>query len=405
MVTQATKVNMSFGLEELFSPISVDHFLEKHWETNPFYLPRYQPGYFDTLFSVDKIDQILQLTRISYPDIRVVCEQVEMLPARYQKEDGSLHLNQLYKAYDEGHTIIINQLQRFCAPLAEFCNRLQYFLNHRVVANCYFSPAQSKALHPHYDTHDVFVLQLSGVKHWEVYNVAERVPLLNSFQPIIPENELRNRLGQPLQSVQMQAGDLMYIPRGFVHHAHTTETFSCHLTIGVYPVQWIDLISQALNALSLQDERFRRALPIGFFHSSDPEVLIVQLQELLSALADNANLQNTMSLLKHEFIHQTTLSPDGHFSQINALDSICPETVVEKRLGAICQIIDKGFSVSLQFPGNTINGPLTYQAAMEFVSKATAPFSVSQLPKLETENKITLVHRLVRGGLLKILDH
>ena len=35
--------------------------------------------------------------------------------------------------------------------------------------NAYITPESARGFEPHYDVHDVFVLQVSGEKHWSVH--------------------------------------------------------------------------------------------------------------------------------------------------------------------------------------------------------------------------------------------
>ena len=259
------------------------------------------------------------------------------------------------------------------------------------------SPANSKALQPHYDTHDVFVVQLAGSKYWKFHGAAQPVPLHNSFQPVIPEQNL----GPPKNEILVHPGDLVYIPRGVIHHAETSDRFSFHMTLGVHPTQWMDLFQQALITLSLQDERFRRALPPGFLNDTDGDVLAEQFVELLEVLSHQANVHEAFGMLKHQFLQNMTPAPDGHFNQLNELSSVTPETFVEKRQTMDCQLIDRELSVSLKFSGNTIGGPISYRCAMEFVVQATGSFRVDELPGLEQAKQVSLTQRLIRGGLLK----
>ena len=65
------------------------------------------------------------------------------------------------------------------------------------------------------------------------------------------------------------------------------------------------------------------------------------------------------------------------------------------------QLIDKGLSVSIKFPDNTVGGPLTYRPAMEFVAQVAEEFKIIELPDLEPEKQVNFVQCLIRGGLLK----
>ena len=394
------KIDTKLDFAKIINPIALDNFFEEYWEEKPLYVPRKDPDYYQQLFAVDDVDLVLHYGRPSYPEIRVVANQQELLPAKYTSGENSLNLNQLYKAYDEDHTIVINGLNKFWHPLAVFCQDLQNFLHHQAIANMYLSPPNSKGLHPHYDTHDVFVLQVEGSKNWEVHPAMQKTPLLNSFQPVIPEQQL----GKPLHSIRLEAGDLLYIPRGFVHHAATKESFSLHLTIGIYPTQWIDLISNALIALSQQDERFRQALPVNYLNSGENyQTLKSGLEELTKILAEKGDIDSAMTMLSDRFIRDSTPVPDGHFSQINQVNNITSDTKVIKRANMPCRLIDRIVSVSLQFPGNSVNGPKSYELAMQYIANSSEAFTPKSLPdSLSEEKKITLIRRLLRGGLLRI---
>ena len=65
--------------------------------------------------------RVLYFTRPKPPVIRVIQNQKELLPATYMTPEGAVNANQLYKAYQEGHTVIINDIHLLWKPLATFC--------------------------------------------------------------------------------------------------------------------------------------------------------------------------------------------------------------------------------------------------------------------------------------------
>ncbi len=135
------------------------------------------------------------------------------------------------------------------------------FLSHQSVANMYLTPKNEKALLPHYDTHDVYVLQIHGKKHWTIYDAPQETPLLNSQQPIFKREQLSNP-----KEITLKAGDLMYMPRGLPHEAYTTDESSLHITIGVYPPQWVDLLTKSIQQMAYSNPQLRKALPVGYLN-------------------------------------------------------------------------------------------------------------------------------------------
>jgi ribosomal protein L16 Arg81 hydroxylase len=275
-------------------------------------------------------------------------------------------------------------------------------LNHLVVPNLYLSPKNSQGLLAHYDTHDVFVLQIEGSKNWQVYPTPQPVPLLGSFQPIIPQENLP----KPLIEVTLEAGDLLYMPRGFIHQATTGEPSSLHITIGIYPVQWHDLFIQALTVASLKESRLRRALPPGFLNKREEMLATLQdqFQSLLELFSSQANLEQALEMIAERTIRQAVPVPDGHFAQVDEVDRITLDTVVARRPGMVCRVVGQGYAASIQFPGNTISGAGMLEAAFRFIATTADAFAVRDIPGTNNEGRLKLARRLVRGGLLRVVE-
>jgi ribosomal protein L16 Arg81 hydroxylase len=122
----------------------------------------------------------------------------------------------------------------------------------------------------------VFVLQLAGKKRWSIYPPVVTLP--HRTQLFTPQAYS----GQaPTVVVELSAGDLLYLPRGFLHSTCTADSFSAHATIGITVYTWVDLIREAL-ASAIEDEGLRHALPPGFASRSGMQSLL--REKMLSAL-------------------------------------------------------------------------------------------------------------------------
>ena len=58
----------------------------------------------------------------------------------------------------------------------------------------------------------------------------------------------------------LRAGDTMYLPRGWLHQAMTSDVDSLHLTVGVNLYTWIEALRAALKACENEVE-LRRSVP------------------------------------------------------------------------------------------------------------------------------------------------
>ena len=142
--------------------------------------------------------------------------------------------------------MVLQGLQFSEPHLGRTANNLALDLGHAVQVNAYLSPAAAKGLELHFDYHDVFVLQLDGAKRWRVWEPLERTrhPVRSGPREPMPTfDELR----EPAMDLTLQAGDCLYLPRGFPHAAETIDSASSHLTIGIIAPTWQQAVRRAVD--------------------------------------------------------------------------------------------------------------------------------------------------------------
>lgn len=383
---------------KLIQPIELSSFLEKHWEKFPFFLRREHPDYYSKLVSINDIDSI------------IYCSKPSSMAFNNGKPSFQSHTKNsvydLYKTYSEGNTVTVYGIHQCWKPVSFLCRNIESFFNCPIHANLYLTPRNSQGLSPHFDSHDVFILQVEGEKHWRVYDDSfQSFPLFmdNTIEYTVP----RNQLPSCLKEVTLHRGDLLYIPRGFVHEAFTSECCSAHLTIGVNTFKWIDLISQAFVAVTKRNKSFRRSLPIGFLdnnnvNTKDNLALFRKYsEELLRLLPDTVIYEDAVNEINKRFFANLQPLPDGHFSQIDKIDKINLDTVVTIREGMFNNILSTKDTTSIEFPGNVINGPSYIEEALHNISNLKQ-FPVKAVSEnLTDEAKLVLVRRFIKEGLLK----
>ena len=383
--------------EWLMLPLTEDAFINDVWEQKPYIVSRKDRSYYDQLFTAAQFDSLLEFERFVPTEIRVVCNGKQAPVKEYIKANGRVDIGRISQYYLEGHSIVLHSLENFHPAVAGFTQAMRHFFSANVLVNAYITPAGAQALHPHFDAHDVFIMQIEGSKNWRLYHSAAECPLLGSPQPSFSAADLP----EPV-NITLQKGDALYIPRGWVHDAETTDERSLHLTIGIHPTQWVDLVSKTLAALSLTQPSLRRALPPGFL--SKPH-LVDRLQEqfvqLIDTVKEHGLVENACTILQHEFIQQEHQLPTG--SLTTALDGLLEidlDTTLEKRPNAYSLVVSSKDSVSIQFNNSTLQAPASYLDALDYISKTNGRFLISAIPGLADEKKVALAQRLVRDGLL-----
>lgn len=154
-------------------------------------------------------------------------------------------------AYLDGCSVIVNHAEAVCHSLKQLCTQLRKDVPHAYV-NLYLTPPNAQAVAAHADDRDVLVWQAAGSKRWKVYDSPIRFPypeeqVGKSEECPVPEETLE---AEPRLEVTLREGDVLYMPRGFVHEAFTSEEApSLHLTIAMatYDWSWHSIIQFALQ--------------------------------------------------------------------------------------------------------------------------------------------------------------
>lgn len=282
-----------FDFEKLIQPVGSDTFFGQYWEQKPLYIQGRDPAYYSSLLSQQDLDHIISSTDMRYPALKLVqrgssafwSPDVYTSTVKHGSDtfSGVPDIDKVYAEYRAGATICLPGLERIWEPLRQLCMTLETYFDHAVRVNSYITSENCQGFGPHYDTHEVFVMQIAGEKDWRVYDSPVALPLVS--QPFSNQPFARNYTPPPpLLEVNLKPGDLLYLPRGYIHAAGTSGTFSAHATIGVTVYTWIELAAELFMS-SMAITRFRQALPPGFAgRAEDRQALREGLTELLEEL-------------------------------------------------------------------------------------------------------------------------
>jgi lysine-specific demethylase/histidyl-hydroxylase NO66 len=305
----------------------------------------------------------------------------------------------VWEEFRTGATIVLQGLQRYWPPLTRFCRRLELELTHPVQCNAYITPAGSQGLAVHYDTHDVFVLQVAGSKEWTIHP-----PVLENPLPSQPWTRHKADPPPPCLSVDLQAGETLYVPRGFLHSARAQKDLSAHLTVGVLCQTWHDVMREVV-AGSSGDVTFRRALPAGYADdeetfAKDVDATVGQLRQWL----DTVDAQAVASTVVRRFWSSRSALLDGHLRQLLHLDDLTDGSTVRRREGAICHLWTEGDQLVVLLGDRRLRMPAALEPALRRIAGGQR-FSVNGLADLLDEpSRMVLVRRLIREGLLELLE-
>lgn len=263
----------------------------------------------------------------------------------------------------------------------------------------------------HFDSEDVFSIQLAGTKRFEVAPMREYAyPLGGQFAPgAAPRDEMYPQLekGFPelveseFQVVEMKPGSVLFLPRGTWHRT-VAEQDSFAVSIGINPPALIDAFLEQFRYVLLQDPEWRRPL-YGVRGSATQRQQALQRArkalETVPRLATEISTEHLAPLPEAERLKR--IDPDTAFQREPRTRIVLPGTASEM-LQVYAWTGDIGEQGTLQ-----MTVPSQYIAIFRWLAEVKAPFSAGELaerfPGIPFEQHQKILDVLTRARYLRLL--
>lgn len=162
------------------------------------------------------------------------CNDVGRIRYRFKKAA-------VYEYLKNGATLVYNRINN--EPFSDnIARQIARFTQAHTIVSGYLAFGEDASYKNHWDTRDVFAVQLIGKKHWSLSAPNFDMPLYmqqSKDLPHIPEPETVD------MEVVLEAGDILYIPRGWWHNPVPMGCETFHLAVGTFPpnghdyMQWL----------------------------------------------------------------------------------------------------------------------------------------------------------------------
>jgi ribosomal protein L16 Arg81 hydroxylase len=183
--------------------------------------------------------------KLSYDGIRPKSEYVESY-----LDVGTLRHRLIkpvvYEFLRKGATLIANKISNE-AKVQAFSKRIADYTGHRVVNSAYVAFGTKDSYRCHWDTRDVFAIQLIGRKRWILYEPSLELPLYT--QQSRDYEHLYPCPAAPYLDVTLEPGDVLYVPRGWWHNPLPLGEASFHLALGTFPAYAIDYLGWMVSQM------------------------------------------------------------------------------------------------------------------------------------------------------------
>lgn len=338
----------SLALDKMLFPQDVDHFLHHNLEGDRPCLIRGYAGKFDDIFSWRELENCLSHSGIAEPRIRCYRDG-RSLPGTYflrgvrghgrrGQKFAEIDPARLRTAAEQGATIILDQVDKLAPRLGRFVSDLECRFEEFVNVNAYASWGKTFGFDTHWDLHDVFVVQIAGRKKWRLYGTTRENPLKMDLESAPkPENA-------PNWERILEAGDLLFLPRGVWHGAQNVNTGSLHLTFGLKRRTGIDYLEWLIQKATAQTI-FRTDLP--FLSSTTlQEERNRQLASKFIGILNEYGMDSYRVYLATQASERSTVYLDTSLSLMNALKENGARLALSSKRATMCKVSKESFKIS-----------------------------------------------------------
>jgi ribosomal protein L16 Arg81 hydroxylase len=240
-----------YGLQELIHPVSVPEFFNTYWNKKSLYIPG-SPEKIKGLFSWKEINRIVREHRLQPSQIRLSHERkssddLAFLRQRQTSRGATIYFIDIplfYELLREGASLVLDAVDEMSEPVTDFCTHLARDFATQLSVNAYGTWKNVPGFGTHWDDHDLFIVQIDGHKHWQLFGATRLFPL---------EKDVEKNPFPDVSKLEWEAtikpGDVIYIPRGHWHCATGVNEPTLHLTCGMNNPTGVDFLDWVVNML------------------------------------------------------------------------------------------------------------------------------------------------------------
>ncbi|MGY1747948.1 cupin domain-containing protein [Modestobacter sp. SYSU DS0511] len=397
--------------------VDPEEFATGHWSRRPLLSTAAElGGTFTDLLSLETVDELLSTRGLRTPFLRIAKDGAVVDPKRFTSPQGAgaevadqVSSDAVLRLFADGSTVVLQGLHRLWPPLIAFAGQLAADLGHPTQVNAYVTPPSSRGFSPHYDVHDVFVLQAAGEKHWTIHEPVLPDPLRTHPWTDRAAEVAAAAERPPVIDAVLRPGDALYLPRGYIHSAVALGAISAHLTVGIHPVTRWGAVESALDlvrTLAADDPALRGSLPLGV-DLADPDATADDVAAVLSGLqrwigeVDPAAVADSLRSRAWAQVRPAPVSPLAQSTALAALDA---DTVLRVRPLLRAQLREPvGDRVALVAGRRTHDLPAATRPALAALL-AAGELKVGDLPDLDAADQLTLARRLVTESIAVVPD-
>ena len=203
MIAQATIPAMQTTLSQtLLGGLSPQTFMRRHWQKKPLLIRQAVPGVAPPLSRA----KLFELTTRDDVESRLIVHDA----GRWRLRHGPFKRRSFPSLTRARWTLLVQGLDLHVAAAHELLARFRFVPDARLDDLMVSYATDGGGVGPHYDSYDVFLLQVQGRRRWRIGRLDDP-----ALQPDVPLKILSNFVAE--QEWLLEPGDMLYLPPRWAH--------------------------------------------------------------------------------------------------------------------------------------------------------------------------------------------
>jgi 50S ribosomal protein L16 3-hydroxylase len=220
--------------------LRASEFLRDYWQKKPLLVR----AAFPQLAELISLQELLQLAEEDSLESRVISGPDAQ--GNWQLKNGPFPPVTWRKQGKRNWTVLVQAVDHVMPILADLLDHFAFVPEWRIDDVMVSGAVSGGSVGPHSDQYDVFLLQGSGTRHWQLGQQVGRDEPLQADQPL----RLLANFQQSFEAT-VAAGDLLYVPPGLAHHGVATSdclTYSVGFRAPAVP-RLLDALAEQLSSI------------------------------------------------------------------------------------------------------------------------------------------------------------
>ncbi|MEV7522605.1 cupin domain-containing protein [Streptomyces sp. NPDC091371] len=383
-----------------------DTFLAEHFNKKPLLRKGALAGRLDGLPSVRQLDDVLALETTPPSYLRVTKGGKGVPSGTYTRTVArgaalaeAVNPEKVYELFRSGGTVTWNSLhhvlpsaRRLLAPFTD-----TFACEGEVVL--FVTPARNDGFSPHHDSIDVYVVQVDGTKTWRVWATPE---VRRGDEASYTAEEL----GEPVIEVTLHPGDVLYVPHGTPHAAAARSELSLHLSVGIEPRRWRDLLRDTVDSV-VRDPEFH-AFPYLPGEGPGGDEAVADLSRHIELLRDRlAGLEpvSEAKRLAQAGRERAGAGRPREFSRLHAADALTTDSLVRRSSAPVEIGESDGGKTGIRVNGHRIAVPDAVARSLRDLDGGRQVTTSEFFPGVDAARSLSAARGLARIGVLECAEH